>query len=519
MSGRCFSWSAIVLPALCVAAIGLTPAAKGADATNALAFAERFPAVVEKAQPSVVSISTTKTVRRTETGRSPFEFFGPGMPRRSPEQERQPRTREYEQHGLGSGFVVDARGYVVTNYHVVRDVEAKDIKVSFAGSDKEYTAAAVYRDSNTDVAVIKLDGKDFKPLAWGDSDKLRVGEWVMAIGSPLGFDNTVTAGIISATQTRGRVHTQGGRGSLRVTGNPFATEDYLQTDAAINPGNSGGPLVNLKGEVVGVNTLIVSPTRTNAGLGFAIPARIARKVAMELIEKGKVVRGYLGVQIDTPAELIDEKAWEFLRIRNADEALNRFHLKRTDVGVLVLDVLDESPAMKGGLEQGDLITSVHGKKIETTLDLQRTISGMKPDDKVKIVVLRKGRKKELDVVLTAQPTPDDLIARAQGSVEADELGITVQEITPALARVLGLAKAQGVVVTEVADDGPAADAKVQRNDVVLQVGKTKVATIADFTEGLKSLSGEKTVVMLLKSGDDAARWVEIKLAAKAEPKK
>jgi len=482
---------------------------RGDAAEPQVSFAEIFPRTVEKVMPSVVSISTTKTVRRPEFDfffEDPFDFFGPPFR----ERPRRPRYREYKQHGLGSGFVIDPRGYIVTNYHVVRDVEAKDIKVSFIGTEKTYVPTAVFRDLNTDVAVIKIDGKNLPALRWGDSSRLRVGEWVMAVGSPLGFGNSVTAGIISATRTRGRVIAGGRRRSLRVTGSPFAVEDYLQTDAAINPGNSGGPLVNLKGEVVGINTLIVSPTRTNAGLGFAIPSETARRVVEHLIKEGKVVRGYLGVQIVNPPDLTDEAAEAFFDEETAARALARFKIKPTDKGALVSDVLEGSPAAKAGVRKGDLIVGAAGRDIATVYELQRTIAALEPGTKTELVVQRQGKRITLRLTVGEQPTGPTAVATLEGSVNAERLGLTVQQITPALARILGLRKAEGVIVTEVAEDGPADKAGLRRNDCILQVGKTEIKTVADFSRALQSTAKDESVVVLVKRRGRAAKWYEIK---------
>ncbi len=462
------------------------------------ALAEAFPAVAEYVMPSVVSISTTQKVRQRV---SPFGLpdrfrFGPQAPNvpRGPE-------REYERHGLGSGFVVDPRGYIVTNNHVVRDVDAADVTVTFPDGS-EVVASEVHRDANTDLAVIKVEGKDLPALKWADVDSLRIGEWVIAIGSPLGFGNTVTAGIISATTTQKRVFRGGKRSGLRISGSPFAIEDYIQTDAAINPGNSGGPLVNLKGEVIGVNTLIVSRTGNSAGLGFAVPAKRAAEVVASLIDKGKVDRGYLGIEPIDLRDIDDAVAWKRFRVRNADDLRDEFRIKEGDRGVLVAQVLEGSPAAEGGLEQGDIIIEFGGRKTEDGRAFRLLVAASKPGAEVEAKVMRKGREQKLKIKLGSQPTERPTVAVRGKSVRSDELGIEVQQLTPDIAKALGYgADVKGVIVTNVAPGGPASKAGAQRNDVIVQVNREAVTNGAAFAKAIGKV-GKKDMVLLVRRGDD-----------------
>ena len=430
-------------------------------------FQKLFQKSIQLVMPSVVSISTTRTItRRMPTGDmfiQPFDPFG-----RSPlPQQRQPKPREFKTNGLGSGFVARADGYIVTNFHVVDGVRAEDIKVIFADG-KEYTAEGVMRDENTEVAVVKINAKGLQPLTWADSQNVNVGEWVIAIGSPLGLGNTVTTGIVSATSTRDRVIAEGERHDLSIirqrTG--YAIEDYIQTDAAINPGNSGGPLITLNGLVLGINTLIVSPTRSSAGLGFAVPEKIARTVVDQLIDKGRVVRGHLGVQIMDLGNLTDEAAMQGFEMHNADEVRRMYHILKNDKGVLVAGVMPEGPAARGGIEMGDLILSVDGAAIEDVPTLQGVIRKSQPGAKVDVAIQRKGRKQTLTVTLGEQPASQSAVAAAGKTQTLGELGLTVQTLTPQVAEGLGYsADLRGIVVTDVAANSPAATAGLEVNDI------------------------------------------------------
>ena len=519
---RAFAWSLAVLMLFGLSCGDMTTAAtaqeraelaKEIEALNqqSAAFTELFSKTIELVLPSVVSVSTTRTETVAVTPFNPEDFFRLPDPfgfRGQPAPE-QPRQREFKRSGLGSGFVVDAKqGYIVTNSHVVEGVEAKDIKVTFSDG-REVTAQKVFKDPKTEAAVIKIEPDGLEALEWGKSDEIRIGQWVMAIGSPMGLGNTVTTGIISATSTRERVFGRGGSGrsDLRIIQNPYAIEDYIQTDAAINPGNSGGPLVTLTGKVIGINTLIVSSTGGSVGLGFAVPERIARPVAEDLIASGRVIRGHLGVSILDPAqisEMREEDLLEVFGMRNAEDVLNKFKIGKDAKGVLIADLLRGGPADKAKIEQGDLILSVAKTETPDTGALRDLVAAMKPGTKVEVTLMRKGRKEKVTAEIGEQPS--DERAWAKG---AAKLGVWVQTLTPDISRALGYPQdMEGVIIANVAADSPAARAGLQRNDVILDVGRTAVKNEEEFNRAIADL-GEDGVVLRVRRGDDI-RFVTVK---------
>ncbi|MDX2192508.1 MAG: Do family serine endopeptidase [Gemmatimonadales bacterium] len=424
-----------------------------------------FAAVAEAVRPSVVYIRSSRTekaqMRRIPPGME--QFFGPRMPRQQPQQ------------GTGSGFIVSADGYILTNNHVVEGADQVTVRLL---DRREFKAKIVGNDPNTDVAVLKIEEKGLKAVALGDSDRERVGEWVLAIGNPLGenLTFTVTSGIISAKGRRLDGLARAGTG----------ISDFIQTDAAINPGNSGGPLVNVRGEVIGINSAIASETGTYMGYGFAIPINLARNVMDQLISSGKVQRAALGVGInDVTTE--DAKYAGLSEIR----------------GVVIGDYSgDDSPARKAGLEPGDIILSVDGKPMERTSQLQQEIGFRRPGETVTLEVARKGgvRKtfrvtlKALDERAIAQAgeeepeSSEDAGEGKDGSAAAvKRLGLTVQPVTAASARELGLrlpADVSGLLVTEVQADGPSGE-KLVRGDVILSVENKPVRTEADLRASLR----------------------------------
>jgi len=479
-------------------------------------FTDLFSKTIQLVMPSVASISTHRKVKIRVPEFGPEDFFDLPDPfwfwERRP-RERQwprPREREFETTGLGSGFVIDAqRGYVVTNAHVVSEVKAEDIQLTFPDGT-QLTAQKVLRDPKTDVAVIKVEPKNLVAVEWGNSEDLQIGEWVIAIGSPMGFGNTVTAGIISATSTKNRVIVGGKRLPLRAIRNPYAYEDYIQTDAAINPGNSGGPLVTLGGKVIGLNTLIISSTRAFAGLGFAVPERIARPVVETLIEKGRVVRGHLGVSIINPEQVDDDAAWELFQMRTAEEVFDRFRIKKDDKGALVAGVVPGGPAEKAGIEQGDLILAVDHTPTPDVDTLRDLIAATPPGTKVTITLLRRGRKRKVSVELGEQPEGEVAVATLPGrAFTSEELGLTVQTLTSDLADALGYpSDLEGVVITNVASGSPADKAGLQRNDVILQVGRKQVTSVDDFQEAVKDV-GPEGVALLIRRGEET-RFISVR---------
>ncbi len=421
-----------------------------------------FAQVAETVAPAVININT---VTRGALGRTPIEeFFGEEFFRRffgeAPEREQQLRS-------LGSGVIVDPSGIALTNAHVVD--RATEIEAVTADG-KKHKAKLVGVDRRTDLAVLRLQGGGPFPAAnLGDSDRLKVGDWVLAIGSPFGLQQTVTAGIISA---KGR----------SLNGGPF--DDFLQTDAAINPGNSGGPLVNMSGEVIGINSAILSRSGGNVGIGFAIPANMAKRIYTELVAKGKVTRGWLGVSIQplTP------------------ELAKSFGL-REPKGVLISDVVQDSPAEKAGVAAGDIITAFDGKKVESPQDLQKAVAVTPPGKGVPVTVWRDRTQKTMEIKIG--DTPDDGVALRSNSRGKSLLGLDVRPVTPDVARQLNLRSVDGVVVTRVEEDSPAAEAGLQRGDVVREVNRQRVRSMQDFERATREVKEGDRVTLLLQRGPQA----------------
>jgi len=412
-----------------------------------------FTSLVDRVSPSVVNISTVSDDRASNRrrGGDPFDYFFRHGPRRS----------------LGSGFVLDDEGYIITNHHVVEDATKVVVRLH---TDDEYVAEVVGTDAKTDIAVIKIEkSKDLVPLPLGDSEQLKVGEWVLAIGNPFGLDHTVTAGIVSAK----------GRRINRPDQSPY--DDFIQTDAAINPGNSGGPLVNLAGQVVGINSAIFSRSGGNIGIGFAIPINMVRNIVPQLKEFGSVTRGWLGVMIQP----VDE---DIAKSLNLDE----------EKGALVAKVFPDSPAAAAGIEVGDVIVKFDGTEVGKSADLPSIVAETPVGKQVTVVVIRDGKRKKLDV--TVAKLEDESVESKP--VEADELGLSVQDITPEIAKELGLeGKTSGVVVSSVARDSPAEEAGLRAGDVIEMVGNKPVSNAADFRSQLAERAKGESVLVLVRRGD------------------
>jgi serine protease Do len=417
-----------------------------------------FAKVAEAIKPSVVNINTVS--RSGPAGRTPFEeFFGEEFYRRffGDAPERIP------QRSLGSGVIVDSSGIALTNAHVVE--KATDIEVVTLDGSK-HKAKVVGIDKKTDLAVLKLDdGKgQFRAARVGDSEKMQVGDWVIAVGSPFGLQATVTAGIVSA---KARNIGQG------------AFDEFIQTDAAINPGNSGGPLVNMQGEVIGINTAIVAG---GSGIGFAIPSNMAKRIYTELLAKGRVTRGWLGVSIQplTP------------------ELAKSFGAKDTK-GVLVSDVVGDSPAAKGGPKPGDILLEFDSKKVEAPTDLQRAVGLTTPGSDAKLKVWRDQGEKTLEVKVGE--APDEREGQPRPSAPAkSQLGMEVRPITPDVARQLNLKSTEGVVVARVDDDSAAAEAGIQRGDVIREINRQRVRSAQDFERLVKDVKEGDRLTVLLQRG-------------------
>ena len=431
-----------------------------------------FADLAEKVSPAVVSIRTSKTVTgnggpngmRIPPQLEPF-FGGQG----SPFEDFNGGQQEYQVPSLGSGFVISANGYIVTNNHVVEDVDK--IEVAFKDGTT-LPAEIIGRDPATDIGLIKVKtDKELTALPFGDSKKLRPGDWVIAIGNPFGLEHTVTAGIVSALHRRNI-------GAGRY-------EDFIQTDAAINPGNSGGPLVDMRGQVIGINTAIASRSGGYMGVGFSVPANLASEVMKRIRETGKVVRGWLGVGIQ----------------RLTPELAESLKLK-TEEGVLISQVFEGGPAAKAGLKAGDVALEYNGKPVKTSYDLQSAVAWTKPGTQGTLVVLRDGKRMTLKVEVEERPNRPEL-ARAEkgGPTEFKDLGIQVSNLTPAEAKRYGYTMDQGVLIADVAPGSLAAAAGLRRGMLILEVSRQKVASVAEFRAAMKKADLAKGIPFLVRAGD------------------
>lgn len=441
-----------------------------------------FAELVKRVGPAVVNISTAKQQAASEN--VPMPQFPPGSPFEEFFKEFFDRERGQQQpqqrrgFSLGSGFVVDPAGFVVTNNHVI--AEADEITVIF-NDDSEYKARLIGKDGKTDLALLKIEGdKPFPYVEWADSDHVQVGDWMLAIGNPFGLGSTVTAGIVSA---RGR----------NINAGPY--DDFFQVDAAINRGNSGGPSFTLEGKVFGVNTAIFSPSGGNVGIGFAIPANLARTVIDSLKQSGRVARGWLGVRIQTVSEDIAEN----LGLPEPE-------------GALVAGVTPGGPAAESAIEPGDVILEFDGKAITRMRNLPRIVAETPIGKKVDVLVWRKGDKRHVQVVLGELPEDDQLAELGQPETPAEtpsakvaELGITVQPITDELRTQFQLApSAKGVVITEVVAGSPAAAENLRAGDVVAEVNQEEVKTPGEVASKVAKVKqeGKKSVLLLVdRQGD------------------
>jgi len=421
-----------------------------------------FSDLAERIKPAVVNISTTKTFKgknQGRSGRSPFnDYFGDEFFNRFFGDTPQ---RDFKQRSLGSGFIISNDGYIFTNNHVVENTDKILVKIS---DGKEYEAKIIGSDAKTDIALIKIKPDNGLPtVTLGDSDAARVGEWVVAIGNPFGLDQTVTAGIISA---KGRVIGAG------------AYDNFIQTDASINPGNSGGPLFNMQGKVIGINTAIVAQGQ---GIGFAIPINMAKNILEDLKTKGKVTRGWLGISIQDVSEDI-AKSMNY----------------KGKNGALVSDVFQGDPADRAGIKVGDIITEINGKPIKNTHDLLLTTASLHVGERATIKALRDGREISFQVVVTdRKDKPEVAMAKKSGGY----FGINAQEITKELAKQLGIPNNTGVIVADVEEGSPADDVGIQPHDIILQVNKIKITSLKQFSTEMSKAAGKKSVIILVKRGN------------------
>ncbi len=460
-----FNPSIVVVWAAMFALLSLAGTTAAQGQSPAQSTPESFSYLVNRIGPSVVNIRAEKVVRTQDMFGPPME--GGPFGQQDPFQEFYRRffgdqaPREYRQQGLGSGFVIEENGFILTNNHVVEG--SNDIEVNFK-DNRSYQAQIVGRDPKTDLALIKIEPEEpLQTMPLGDSDNIEVGDWVVAVGSPFGLGDTVTAGIVSA--------------KFRRIGGAY--DDYIQTDASINPGNSGGPLVNAQGQAIGVNTAIFSRGGGNIGIGFAIPINIAKDLIPQL-KKGEVIRGWLGVGIQ-----------EITR-----ELQNTLELDTRD-GALVSHVTEGSPAANAGIQRGDVIVSFDGQEVKQMHELPYIVANTPVGKEVTVEILRDGQRRRLKVEI-AKLEEESVQASAQEEAATPKLGLSVNDITPEMAQKYNLPTAEGVVVLQVLPGSPAERAGMQAGDIILEIGRENVSDVAGFKRKLEEYEEGKTILLLVQ---------------------
>lgn len=438
-----------------------------------------FAAVSRRAMPAVVFIEVEKTIEGPRMGapdsrfNDPFGFFGNEYMDHFFGDQAVPRR--FLQHGQGSGFLISKDGYILTNSHVVGDAD----KITVTLHDgRKLTAKRVGADPKSEVAVIKVDGDEFPYLDLGDSTALEIGEWVIAVGNPFGLMETVTVGVVSAK----------GRSNIGIA----EYEDFIQTDAAINPGNSGGPLLNIDGRAIGINTAIYSPNGAYMGIGFAVPINMARRIKDQLVATGSVTRGFLGIQLN--------------RVDIDEDLAASFGLPEPR-GVLVADVIEDSPAEKAGLRDGDIILEVDGDEAGTNSRFRNRVSMLAPGTKVTLTVFREG--KELDVRVSIGTFPKDEAVRMATPDLLDAFGFSVRDLAPELARRFGYEFDEGVIVVSVESGSPAFDAGIQPGNLILEVNHQAVSGTDGFYRAIAG-SAKTGRALLRVKGRDRSWFVLLK---------
>ncbi len=421
-------------------------------------FERAFIKVAEQVGPAVVNISTTKTVKGGNFYQFEFpdrefkRFFGDDF---FDWFFNDKNTPSYKQKNLGSGIIITQDGYILTNNHVVEGVDEIRIKLL---NGKEYKGKFINSDPDYDVAVIKIEQNNLPTAKIGDSDKLKIGQWVIAIGNPFGLDHTVTAGIISAKE--------------RSIGMGSKFNDFIQTDASINPGNSGGPLVDLSGEVIGINTAIQTTSGGNIGIGFAIPINAAMLVFRGIKEHGRVVKGYLGIYLED----LDPEKIEYFGLSSGN-------------GVLVTEVIKGSPAEKYGIKRGDIIIEYDGKRIGGVGDLQTKVATTVPGKKVEIKLIRNKKEKIVEVVIGERPKELTSKQEEEKSSSSGQLGLTVENYSE---------EEEGVIVTEVESDSPAEKAGIRRGDIIIEINESNVRDVGDFYKLIEKGKNKKTILFVVR---------------------
>jgi serine protease Do len=463
-----------VISASLILLLFIIPLSASAQDTNSLDILRQtgkaFAKISEKASPAVVGIKTSQTVTQqySTTPDWPFgdpfddDFFERFFGRPSPRQ-RSPQPRKFQRSAQGSGFIVSSDGYILTNNHLVG--EANDIQVKLADG-RELKAKVIGSDPESEVAVIKIDADKLPILELADSDKLEVGEWVLAIGNPFGLSHTVTAGIVSAK----------GRSGLRLA----EYENFIQTDAAINPGNSGGPLIDLDGKVVGINTAILGPGG-NIGIGFAIPINMAKFIYNQFLKGGKIAYGALGVIIRD----LDPDLAESLGLKNVK-------------GVVITEVLKDSAAEKAGMKRYDVVVEFNDEKVDEVSAFRSRVAMLKPGTKVKIVVVRNGSRETLDAELGE--SSEELKSAKAPEKMMKQLGITIQNLTDDLAERYGYQNQQGVIITSVESDSEAAQKGITAGMLIMEVDRKPVRNTKDFDQAMEKASEAGKVLFLINDG-------------------
>ena len=430
-------------------------------------FSKAFADVAEKAKPAVVTIITDKVVSLNQFDDFGFFFYQPNMP----------RQREFKTNALGSGVIVDSKnGYILTNNHVVDDMDGIRVKLI---DKREFDATIIGTDPKSDLAVLKIDAENLDDIDIGDSESIRVGEWVMAVGSPFSenLSHTVTTGIVSAI----------GRSNILNSG---SYEDFIQTDAAINPGNSGGALLNMDGDLIGINTAIATGgyEKGNRGVGFAIPSNMAQRIMSDLIDKGYVTRSWLGVIIQ---ELDNETA----------EALDI----ETRNGALIADVVKDSPAEDAGMQEGDVIVEFNGRPIANTANLKNVVSLTAPESTNRVKVIRNGSPKTVKVTLQELPENPQQYAIRQRN-ESNEFGLELKKITDSLKEKYQIEEEDALVVTRIDPNGEAYGKGIREGDIIKRIGTERVRSLKDYNRLLEKAKVKGTVLFLVKKPGGSSRY-------------
>jgi serine protease Do len=494
--------------------VAQAPVTKSAATQEAVSMQNAFGAVVKAVEPSVVTITTKGKVRPAAApgmpgpgGSDPFEEFfkrfrdfgfngNSYTPKQKEELRRSFYANRYDKGfekvqarrggGLGSGMIYRADGFILTNAHVVADAETVDVKLN---DGREMKGKVIGRDERTDVAVVKVDAKNLPVVKFGDSSKVNVGDWAIAVGNPFGLEHTVTVGVISAT-------------AREVPLNQRSPGDYLQTDASINPGNSGGPLCDIYGRVIGVNNAIFSESGGNIGIGFAIPIATAADIADTLAKEGKVRRGYLGV-----------------RISDMDKRAAAFGLDPNLKGVLIEDVSPNTPGARAGLQPGDVVTAFNGKEVTRSAELQRMVGRAEVNSNAKLTILRGGKEMTVTARLDELKSEDEGAGTAPqmpgeepdaDATAAPNLGLSLSPVTPKLSKQFGLKTSKGLVIVKVDANSPAANAGLRPGDVIERVAQTPVTTAAQLQSAVnailnKQTGEEKSVALYVTSRDAGGR--------------